>query len=114
MTSFQPTPSQLAIRLTLYFAVFFGAMITMVSVWPDAMDNLPFGGHHALDFSEIKDETLTLAKPESGDEDSGGFTATFRQTTSSITKGSFVSIAAPERHDPADDPYNLDIYGDQA
>ena len=87
MTSFQPTPSQLAIRLTLYFAVFFGAMITMVSVWPDAMDNLPFGGHHALDFSEIKDETLTLAKPESGDEDSGGFTATFRQTTSSITKG---------------------------
>ena len=87
MTSFQPTPAQLAIRLILYFVVFFGTMVTMVSVWPDAMDNLPLGGHHALDFSEVKDETQTISKPESGDKDSGGFTATFRPTTSSITKG---------------------------
>ncbi|VUX55780.1 conserved membrane protein of unknown function [uncultured Woeseiaceae bacterium] len=87
MTSFEPTPAQLAIRLTLYFAVFFGALITMVSVWPDAVDNLPIGGHHALDFSEVKDEILTISKPESGDEDGGGFTATFRPTSSSITKG---------------------------
>ena len=87
MTSFEPTPAQLAFRLTLYFAVFFGAMITMLSVWPDAVDNLPIGGHHAMDFSEVKDEILTISKPESGDEDSGGFTATFRPTTSSITKG---------------------------
>ena len=87
MTSFEPTPAQLAIRLTLYFAVFFGAMITMLSVWPDAVDNLPIGGHHALDFSEVVDDSLTISKPESGDEDSGGFTATFQPTSSSITKG---------------------------
>jgi len=87
MNSFEPTPAQLAIRLTLYFAVFFGAMITMISVWPDAVDNLPIGGHHALDFSEVKDEIVSISKSESGDEDGGGFTATFRPTSSSITKG---------------------------
>ena len=87
MTSFEPTPAQLAIRLTLYFAVFFGAMITMLSVWPDAVDNLPIGGHHALDFSEVIDDTLTISNPAGGDEDSGGFTAAFRPTSSSITKG---------------------------
>jgi len=87
MNSFEPTPAQLAIRLTLYFVVFFGAMITMISVWPDAVDNLPIGGHDALDFSEVKDETLTISKSASGDEDRGGFTATFRPTSSSITKG---------------------------
>ncbi len=87
MTSFQPTPAQLAIRFILYFVVFFGTLVTMVSVWPDAMDNLPIGGHHALDFSEVKDEILTISKPDSGDEDTGSFTATFRPTTSSITKG---------------------------
>ena len=87
MTSFEPTPAQLAIRLIIYFVVFFGAMVTIVSVWPDAVNNLPIGGHHALDFSEVKDEILTISKPESGDEDSGGFTAAFRPTTSSITKG---------------------------
>jgi hypothetical protein len=87
MNSFEPTPAQLAIRLTLYFVVFFGAMITMLSVWPDAVDNLPIGGHHALDFSKVKDEIVTISQPESGDEDGGGFTAIFRPTSSSITKG---------------------------
>jgi len=87
MASFEPTPAQLAIRLTLYFVVFFAATITMITVWPSVVENLPIGGHHALDFRAITDESLTILKPESADEDDGGFTATFRPTTSSITKG---------------------------
>jgi len=86
MTSSELTPAQLAIRLTLYFVVLFGTTVTMVSVWPEAVDNLPIGGHHALDFSGVKGESLAISKSESGDEDSSGFTATFRPTTSSITK----------------------------
>ncbi len=87
MASYEPTPAQLAVRLILYFVVFFGGMITMVSVWPDLVENLPVGGHDALDFSEAKDEALTILKPESADENNGGFAGAFRPTTSSITRG---------------------------
>ncbi len=87
MASYEPTPARLAIRLVLYFVVFFGGMIALLSVWPDAVDNLPVGGHHALDFSAAKDESLVISKPAGGDEDNRGFTGAFRPTTSSITKG---------------------------
>jgi hypothetical protein len=40
-----------------------------------------------LDFSELGDESLTFLQPDSGDEGSGGFTAAFRPTSSSIAKG---------------------------
>jgi len=87
MASYEPTPAQLAVRLILYFVVFFGATATIISTWPNIVDNLPIGGKHALDFSGDKGESLSILKIESGDEDSGGVTATFRPTTSSITNG---------------------------
>ncbi len=86
MTSFKPTPAQLAIRLILYFVVFFGAMITTASIWPDAIDNLPIGGHHALGVSELQDDSFTMSKSEGGDEDSGGLTTAFRPSGSSIAQ----------------------------
>jgi hypothetical protein len=87
MTSFKPTPAQLAIRLILYFVVFFGAMIMTASIWPDAIENLPIGGHQALDFSVLKDDSFTISKSEGGDEDSVGFTEAFQPSTSSIAEG---------------------------
>ncbi len=87
MASYEPTPAQLAVRLILYFVVFFGATFAIISAWPNAVDNLPVGGHDALDFSAGKDEFSTILQSESGDDDSDGFTATFRPTTSSITRG---------------------------
>lgn len=87
MASYEPTPAQLAIRLVLYFVVFFGATFAVISTWPNAVDNLPVGGHDALDFSAVKGESVANLGAERGDENNGGFTATFRPTKSSITKG---------------------------
>jgi hypothetical protein len=67
--------------------VFFGGTFAIMSAWPDVVDSLPVGGHDAMDFSAPRDEFSTALQPESGEKDSAGFTATFRPTTSSLTKG---------------------------
>jgi len=86
MKSFEPTPLQLAIRLTLYFVVFFSALFITALNWPNAMDSLPIGGHDALNFTAGNDEPLAIFKPDGGDEGSGAFSAAFQPSTSNIAK----------------------------
>lgn len=47
------TPARLAIRLVIYFVLLFGAVVAIVSYWPDVMRSLPLGGHDALDTRDI-------------------------------------------------------------
>jgi hypothetical protein len=53
-------------RLVLYFVVFFGASALIIGTWPNAMQYMPVGGHHALDFFEVDgdDVTITLSPNE--------------------------------------------------
>ena len=68
MKTFDPTPASLLIRLILYFALFFGSAAVVVTAWPDTLQFLPFGGHHALDFIEVEEGELTISLSTSGDE----------------------------------------------
>lgn len=64
MTSFAPSPAQLSIRLVLYFVVMFGATSIIVTNWPDIAQNLPIGGHHALDLSGQSKGSLKFGDDE--------------------------------------------------
>ncbi len=68
MKTFDPTPASLSIRLILYFLLFFGSSAIIVTTWPGALQLLPFGGHHALDFIEVDGDELTISLSTSGDE----------------------------------------------
>ena len=68
MTTFDPTPARLIVRLVLYFTVFFGASAIITTTWPDAVRYMPVGGHHALDFFEIDGDSLTISLSPDDDE----------------------------------------------
>ena len=68
MTTFDPTPAKLVIRLVLYFTVFFGASAIVTTTWPDAVRYMPVGGHHALDFFEIDGDSVTISLSPGDDE----------------------------------------------
>ena len=68
MTTFNPTPAKLITRLVLYFVVLFGATAVIITAWPDAVQYMPVGGHHALDFFEIEGDELTISLSP-GDDD---------------------------------------------
>jgi hypothetical protein len=57
MTSFAPSPAQLTVRLVMYFVVFFGILIVAVSTWPDMVQHMPVGGHHALESADLASES---------------------------------------------------------
>ena len=48
------SPRALAIRLAVYYAALFAAVIAIISYWPEAMQYLPFGGRHALEGSDVQ------------------------------------------------------------
>jgi hypothetical protein len=68
MTTFDPTPAGLVIRLVLYFTVLFGASAIITTTWPDALQYMPVGGHHALDFFEVEGDSLTISLSPDDDE----------------------------------------------
>jgi hypothetical protein len=68
MTTFDPTPAGLLVRLVLYFTVFFGASAIIATTWPDAVRYMPVGGHHALDSFEIDGDSLTISLSPDDDE----------------------------------------------
>lgn len=68
MTSFHLTPARLAVRLIIYFAMFFGIIILLVQIWPQAMQYLSIGGHDPLDIFEVQDDAITLPFSQSRDE----------------------------------------------
>ena len=78
MASHDLTPARLTVRLILYFVVLFGSLVMIVTVWPDAIQSLPVGGHDALDRFGMPGEILEA--PRSGSDDAGEFeiTTTFR------------------------------------
>jgi hypothetical protein len=76
MTSFAPSSTQLAIRLVFYFVVLFGATLAIVATWPDAAQNLPIGGHDALELSGQSKGSLKF-----GGDDEG-----FAEITSSVPR----------------------------
>ena len=49
MASIALTPARLAVRLCLYFVVFFGVTSFIISNWPEATLYMPVGGHDALE-----------------------------------------------------------------
>ena len=68
MTLFHLTPARLAVRLIVYFILFFGVTFLLVQVWPQATQYLPLGGHDALDIFEVRDDANTLPFSQSRDE----------------------------------------------
>jgi hypothetical protein len=68
MTTFDPTPAKLFTRLVLYFVVFFGATAMIATTWPDALQYMPVGGHHALDFFEVEGDAVTISLSPGDDE----------------------------------------------
>ena len=68
MTTFDPTPAGLLVRLVLYFTVFFGASAIIATTWPGAVQYMPVGGHHALDSFEIDGDSLTISLSPDDDE----------------------------------------------
>ena len=85
MTSQELTPSRLAIRLIIYFVVFFGTVTTVVTVWPDSVQNLPVGGHDALDRFGVLGELLEVPRSEGDDEGDFEITTTFRPKTEDVS-----------------------------
>jgi hypothetical protein len=63
MSSIDLTPSRLAIRLIVYFILFFGATAFIVSSWPESVQFLPIGGHDVLDSFSVESVTDTLLQP---------------------------------------------------
>lgn len=61
MTTFNPTPAKLITRLVFYFVVLFGATAVIITAWPDAVQYMPVGGHHALDFFELEGDEVTIS-----------------------------------------------------
>jgi hypothetical protein len=49
MTSIDLTPARLAVRLVVYFVLFFGLTSFIVSNWPESVSYMPLAGHDALD-----------------------------------------------------------------
>jgi hypothetical protein len=68
MTTFDLTPAKLFTRLVLYFVVVFGASAMITTAWPDALQYMPVGGHHALDFLEIEGDSVTISLSPGDDE----------------------------------------------
>jgi len=68
MTTFNPTPARLIVRLLLYFVVLFGASTIIVTSWPDTLQFMPLGGHHALDFFEVEGDELSITLSLDSDE----------------------------------------------
>jgi len=69
MTTFDPTPAKLVTRLVLYFVVFFGVSTMIAKAWPDALQYMPVGGHHALDFFEVEGGALTISMSPGDDKE---------------------------------------------
>lgn len=70
MATFDPTPAKLLIRLVVYFVVFFGTTAMIANAWPDAVQYMPVGGHHALDFFEVEGDELTISMSPDDEEES--------------------------------------------
>lgn len=70
MATFDPTPAKLLIRLVLYFVVFFGAATMIAKAWPDSLQYMPVGGHHALDSFEVDGDELTISMSPDDEEES--------------------------------------------
>lgn len=60
MSSIDLTPSRLAVRLIVYFILFFGATLFVVSSWPESVQFLPIGGHDVLDSFSIESVSESL------------------------------------------------------
>ena len=84
MKTYDLTPAQLAVRLTLYFVVLFGTVATVITVWPESMRSLPLGGHDALDHVEMSGEAPLSQGSASSDEADFEITSTLRAQTSSV------------------------------
>jgi hypothetical protein len=63
MSSIDLTPSRLAVRLIVYFILFFGATALIVSSWPESVQFLPIGGHDVLDSFSVESVTDLLQPP---------------------------------------------------
>jgi hypothetical protein len=85
MTTFDPTPAKLFARLVLYFVVVFGASAMITTAWPDALQYMPVGGHHALDFFEVEGDEVTISLSPGDDEQA--------QDTSQPITGGLVAFA---------------------
>jgi hypothetical protein len=85
MTSHDPTPARLAVRLILYFVVFFGSLVMIVTIWPDAVQSLPIGGHDALDRFGLPGELLETPRSTSDDEADFEITTTFRPKKENVS-----------------------------
>lgn len=72
MTTFNPTPAMLITRLVFYFVVLFGASAVIITAWPDAVQYMPVGGHHALDFFELEGDEVTISLSPGDEEPSLG------------------------------------------
>ena len=85
MTAHDLTPARLAVRLILYFVVFFGTVIMVITVWPDTVQSLPVGGHDALDRFGAPG-AITEAPRSAGDDD-GDFEiiTTFRPKSEDVS-----------------------------
>jgi hypothetical protein len=93
MTPQRHTPARLAVRLTLYFVVLFGSTILVVTVWPDALQSLPVGGHDALDSFDVPELTSKSLRPAPEDESGFEITSTLRATTGSVKSAAlFLSL----------------------
>jgi hypothetical protein len=60
MSSSDLTPSRLAVRLVVYFILFFGSMAFIVSSWPQSVQFLPTGGHDVLDSFSLESVSESL------------------------------------------------------
>jgi hypothetical protein len=63
MSSIDLTPSRLALRLIVYFILFFGATAFVVASWPESVQYLPIGGHDVLDTFSVESVTDLLQPP---------------------------------------------------
>jgi len=59
------TPPQLALRASIYYLVLFSAVISVLILWPEAAQYLPFGGRDALERTSIE-AVVDLLRPEGG------------------------------------------------
>jgi len=48
------TPGRLALRASIYYLVLFGAVISILNLWPEVRQYLPFGGRDALEGTSVQ------------------------------------------------------------
>jgi len=47
-------PGRLTLRISIYYAVLFAALIVLLRLWPEALQHLPFGGRDALEGTSVQ------------------------------------------------------------